>query len=131
MDTFIKVAGWITAAILGAAVWAVFPEHQTFISGILGALIVCYVFSFLVELTVKRHVGDELQELRLQTNATAECLEIIDRKVTAVLRDALEQRQARTQTLPLRPAVPIRNSEVIRSMDATGTRHQTTKAVNR
>lgn len=103
MDTFFKVAGWITAVILGAAVWTVFPEYQTIMSGILVVLIICYLFSVLVQVTVKRQIGDELQELRLQTNATAERIGVIDRKVTAVLRDALEQRQARTQTLPLRP----------------------------
>ena len=130
MDTFFKVAGWITAAILGAAVWTVFPEFQTIISGMLVALIVCYLFSVLVGVTVKRLIGDELQELRLQTNATADRLEMIDRKVTAVLRDALEQRQARTQTLPFRPLVSARNPETVRSLNSIGTRNQIAKTIN-
>ena len=126
MDTFFKVAGWITAAILGAAVWTVFPEHQTIISCILVVLIICYLFSVLVQVTVRRLIWDELQELRLQTNATAECLKVIDRKVTAVLRDALEQRQARTQTLPFRPVVSARNSP-----ESTSPRNQAAKTVKR
>ncbi len=130
MDTFFKVAGWITAAILGAAVWTVFPEYQPIISGTIAALIVCYLFSVLVGVTIKRLIGDELQELRLQTNATAERLEMIDRKVTAVLRDALEQRQARTQTLPFRPIVSARNPETVRSLDSIGTRNQIAKTIN-
>ena len=94
------------------------------------ALIVCYLFSVLVGVTVKRLIGDELQELRLQTNATADRLEMIDRKVTAVLRDALEQRQARTQTLPFRPLVPARNPETVRSLNSIGTRSQIAKTIN-
>ena len=131
MDTFFNVAGWITAAILGAAVWTVFPEYQTIIIGILVALIVCYLFSVLVQLAVRRLIWDELQELRLQTNATAERIKVIDRKVTAVLRDALEQRQARTQALPFRPVVSARSPETVRSLDSTGPRNQTAKTVNR
>ncbi len=48
METFFKVVGWTTAAILGAAVWNVFPEYRTIISSILVALFICYVFSVLV-----------------------------------------------------------------------------------
>ena len=130
MDTFFKVAGLITAAILGAAVWTVFPEYQTIISSMLVALFVCYLFSVLVGVTVKRLIGDELHELRLQTNATADRLEMIDRKVTAVLRDALEQRQARAQTLPFRPHVSARSPETARSLDSIGTRNQIAKTIN-
>jgi hypothetical protein len=119
METFFKIAGWTTAAILGAAVWTVFPEYQTIISSILAALFICYVFSVLVDVTVRRLIGDELLELRLQTNATAKHLELIDRKVTAVLRDALEQRQARTQTLPFRPIVSARTPEAVCPRDST------------
>jgi hypothetical protein len=114
MDTFFKVVGWTTAAILGVAVWNVFPEYRTIISSSLAALVICYIFSVLVQVTVRRLIGDELLELRLQTNATADRLEIIDRKVTAVLRDALEQRQART----LRPTVSAR-TEAVRPPDST------------
>jgi hypothetical protein len=118
MDTFFKVVGWTTAAILGVAVWNVFPEYRTIISSSLAALVICYIFSVLVQVTVRRLIGDELLELRLQTNATADRLEIIDRKVTAVLRDALEQRQARTQARPLRPTVSAR-TEAVRPPDST------------
>jgi hypothetical protein len=114
MDTFFKVVGWTTAAILGVAVWNVFPEYRTIISSSLAALVICYIFSVLVQVTVRRLIGDELLELRLQTNATADRLEIIDRKLTAVLRDALEQRQART----LRPTVSAR-TEAVRPPDST------------
>ncbi|MEH2540844.1 MULTISPECIES: hypothetical protein [unclassified Bradyrhizobium] len=131
METFFKVVGWTTAAILGAAVWNVFPEYRTIISSILIALFICYVFSVLVGVTVRRLIGDELLELRLQTNATADRLELIDRKVTAVLRDALEQRQARTQTLPFRPIVSAGTPEAVRSRDSIGSvRNSITETVN-
>ena len=55
---------------------------------------ICYGISIVVRVTVKSLIRDELRELRLQSNATACRLELIDRRVTAILRDALEQRQA-------------------------------------
>jgi len=60
-----------------------------------GGAFICYVLSAIVEVTVKRLVGDELLELRRQSNATANRLDLLDRKVTAILRDALEQRRLR------------------------------------
>ena len=54
--------------------------------------------------TVKRLIRDELRELRLQSNATACRLELIDRRVTAILRDALEQRQAANMRAAIRTA---------------------------
>jgi hypothetical protein len=46
------------------------------------------VLSVIVEVTVKRVMSDEHLELRSR-------LELLDRKVTAILRDALEQRRLR------------------------------------
>jgi hypothetical protein len=54
----------------------------------LAAAFVCYVLSIIVEVTVKRVISDEQLELRSR-------LELLDRKVTAILRDALEQRRLR------------------------------------
>jgi hypothetical protein len=94
METFFKVAGSIVAAVLGLLVWNVFPEAEPIITGGIAAAFVCYVFSILVKVTVKQLIGDELIELRLQSNATADRLNVLDRKVTAILRDALERREA-------------------------------------
>ena len=55
---------------------------------------ICYGISIVVRVTVKSLIRDELRELRLQSSATACRLELIDRRVTAILRDALEQRRA-------------------------------------
>jgi hypothetical protein len=46
------------------------------------------VLSIIVEVTVKRVISDEQLELRSR-------LDVLDRKVTAILRDALEQRRIR------------------------------------
>jgi predicted PurR-regulated permease PerM len=95
MKTFFKVAVWIMAAIVGLFFWNVTPDFRPILSWILAAAFICYVLSAIVEVTVKRLVGDELLELRRQSNATANRLDLLDRKVTAILRDALEQRRLR------------------------------------
>jgi hypothetical protein len=71
------------------------PDFRPILGWLLAAAFICYVLSAIVEVTVKRLVGDELLELRRQSNATANRLDLLDRKVTAILRDALEQRRLR------------------------------------
>ena len=95
MKTFLKAVGWIMAAVLGLFVWNVTPDFRPIVTWVLAAAFICYVLSAIVEVTVKRLIGDELLELRRQSSATANRLDVLDRKVTAILRDALEQRRLR------------------------------------
>ena len=94
MGTFFKVVGWVIATISGLLVWNILPETRAIISSGMVVAFICYGISIVVGITVKKLIGDELRELRLQSNAAACRLELIDRRVTAILRDALEQRQA-------------------------------------
>ena len=102
MRTFFKVVGWLMAAISGLLVWNILPETRAIISCGMIVAFICYGISIVVGVTVKRLIRDELQELRLQSNATACRLELIDRRVTAILRDALEQRQAASMRVAVR-----------------------------
>jgi hypothetical protein len=95
MKTFLRIALWILALMLGLFVWNVTPDFRPIISWVLAAAFVCYVLSIIVEVTVKRLIADELLELLRQSNATANRLDLLDRKVTAILKDALEQRRLR------------------------------------
>lgn len=88
MKTFFKVVVWIAAVFLGLFVWNVLPDYRPLVSSILAATFVCYVLSIIVEVTVKRVMSHEQLELRSR-------LDLLDRKVTAILRDALEQRRLR------------------------------------
>jgi predicted PurR-regulated permease PerM len=85
MKTFFKVVIWITTIFAGLVVWNMAPDFRPLVSSILAAAFVCYVLSVIVEVTVKRVISDEQLELRSR-------LEVLDRKVTAILRDALERR---------------------------------------
>jgi hypothetical protein len=88
MKTFFKVVIWIAALFFGLFVWNALPDFRPLVSSILAAAFACYVLSVIVEVTVKRVMSDEQLELRSR-------LELLDRKVTAILRDALEQRRLR------------------------------------
>jgi hypothetical protein len=88
MKTFFKVVIWITAIVVGLAVWNVAPDFRPLVSSILAAAFVCYVLSIIVEVTVKRVISNEQLELRSR-------LEVLDRKVTAILREAFERRHPR------------------------------------
>ncbi len=85
MKIFFKVVIWITTVVAGLVVWNVAPDFRPLVSSILAAAFVCYALSIIVEVTVKRVISDEQLELRSR-------LEVLDRKVTAILRDALERR---------------------------------------
>jgi hypothetical protein len=86
MKTFFKVVIWMAAAFVGLFVWNVASDFRPLVASILAAAFVCYVLSMIVEVTVKRVISDEQLELRRR-------LEVLDRKVTAILRDAFERRR--------------------------------------
>ena len=88
MKTFFKIVVWMTTLFLGLLVWNGLPDFRPLVSSILAAAFVCYVLSVIVEITVKRVIANEQLELRSR-------LEVLDRKVTAILRDAVEQRRVR------------------------------------
>jgi Flp pilus assembly protein TadB len=88
MKTFFKAVIWMATAVAGLVVWNVAPDLRPLISSILAAAFVCYVLSVIVEVTVKRVISDEQLELRSR-------LDVLDRKVTAILRDAFERRHLR------------------------------------
>ena len=78
----------MAAAFVGLFVWNVAPDFRPLVSSILAATFVCYVLSIIVEAAVKRVISDEHLELRSR-------LEVLDRKVTAIFRDAFELRRLR------------------------------------
>jgi hypothetical protein len=88
MKTFFKAVIWMAAIVAGLVVWNAAPEFRPLVSSILAAAFVCYVLSIIVEVTVKRVISDEQLELRSR-------LDVLDRKVTAILRDAFERRSPR------------------------------------
>ena len=88
MKTFFKVVIWIVTVVAGLVFWNVTTDFRPLVSSILAAAFVCYVLSIIVEVTVKRVISDEQLELRSR-------LEVLDRKVTAILRDAFERRRLR------------------------------------
>ena len=85
MVTFFKVVGWVMATISGLLVWNILPETRAVISCGMVVAFICYGISIVVGVTVKRLIGDELLELRLQCNAVANRLELMDRKGTVRL----------------------------------------------
>ena len=94
MDRIFKIVGWVVVAVLGLVVWIFFPEARTIIACFITATLIFHVFFAAVKVTVGRLVGDQLMELRLEINSVDERLELMDRKINALLRNALEQREA-------------------------------------
>ena len=88
MKTFFKSVIWMAAIVAGLVAWNVAPDFRPLVASILAAAFVCYVLSVIVEVTVKRVISDEQLELRSR-------LEVLDWKVTAILRDAFERRSPR------------------------------------
>ena len=88
MRTVLKIAVWFVAAFIGLFVWNAAPDFRPLIGWLIVAAFMCYLLSVIVEMTVRRVMA--IQQLELRNR-----LEVLDRKVTALLRDALEQRRLR------------------------------------
>jgi hypothetical protein len=96
MDRIFKIVGGAVVAVLGVVVWIFFPEARTIIACFITATLIFHVFFAAVRVTVGRLVGDQLTELRLEINSVDKRLEFMDRKINALLRNALEQRETST-----------------------------------
>ena len=88
MKAFFKAVIWIAVIAAGLVGWNVAPDFRPLVSSILAAAFVCYVLSIIVAVTVRRVISDEQLELRSR-------LEVLDRKVTAILQDTFERRRVR------------------------------------
>ena len=88
MKTALRIASWFAALFVGLFFWNVTPDSRPLLTWIIAAAIAGYVISIFVGMSIKRAASAELLELH-------ERIELLDRKVTALLRDALEQRRAR------------------------------------
>jgi hypothetical protein len=88
MKTFFKIVIWFAAAFVGLFVWNMTPDFRPLLTWLIVAAFVCYVLSIIVQMTVKRVISGDQQEIRNR-------LELLDRKLTALRKDALEQRRLR------------------------------------
>jgi Flp pilus assembly protein TadB len=88
MKTVLKIAIWFAAVFVGLFLWNVTPDFRPLLTWIIAAAVAGYFISVIVEMTVKRVTSAQQIELHNR-------LELLDRKVTALLRDALEQRRGR------------------------------------
>ena len=95
MKSFIKFAIWLAAAFVGLFIWNTAPDFRPIATWAVPAAIACYGLSFIVQRAVRRLISDELIELRHQMDLATNQLTTLDRKVTVLLKDALEQRQQR------------------------------------
>ena len=68
---------------------------STYLTWLLPVAIVGYAAVFSVQTTIRRLVSDELIGLRQQLDLSIGQLTTLNRKVTALLEDALERRQQR------------------------------------
>jgi hypothetical protein len=95
MRAIVKFAIWLAAAFIGLFVWNTVPDFRPVAIWALPAAIVCYALSLVAQRTIRRLVADELIDLRHQMEFATDRLELLDRKITILLKDALDQRQQR------------------------------------
>ena len=95
MRPFIKLTIWLATAFVGLFVWNAAPDFRPILTWLLPVAIVGYAAVFSVQTTNRRLVSDELIGLRQQLDLSIGQLTTLNRKVTALLEDALERRQQR------------------------------------
>jgi hypothetical protein len=94
MKSFLKITGWLVVGLVGLVLYLTFPEVQKYVAGALGGAVVYRGLKTLLEDVLTRLVKVHLLELGQQNNATADRLDTIERKVSAILQDAYERRRA-------------------------------------
>jgi len=94
MKSFRNLATGLAVAIVGLFFWNGAPDlRPKFAWTIVAAAICCYVLVLAAQGIIRRLLTDELIDLRYKLDATTEKLEILDRKLTVLLKHALIQRQ--------------------------------------
>ncbi|MET0677087.1 MAG: hypothetical protein ABW175_14910 [Bradyrhizobium sp.] len=88
MRSYSRIVAWFAAAVAGVLVWNLIPDLRPIISWLIVASLICYLVSILVGMTVKRVMSAEQLELHSR-------LDLLDRKLNALLKEALEQRRPR------------------------------------
>lgn len=88
MRLYLRIVAWFAAAIVGLLVWNLIPDLRPVISWLIVASLIGYLVSILVGMTVRRVMSAEQIELHSR-------LDLLDRKVNALLKEALEQRKLR------------------------------------
>ena len=86
MSAYARIAVWFAAAFAGLLVWNLAPDLRPLITWFMIGMFICYGISLIVGQTVKRIIS--IEQLSLHNR-----LDVLDRKVTALLRNALEERR--------------------------------------
>lgn len=93
MKTFRNLATGLAVAIVGLLFWNGAPDLRPIFAWTIVAVIGCYVLVLAAKRILRRLLTEELVELRYKLDATTDKLEILDRKLTVLLKHALMQRQ--------------------------------------
>jgi len=89
MKSFRTLATGLAVAIVGLFFWNGAPDLRPIFAWTILAAICCYVLVLAAQGIIRRLLTDELYKL----DATTDKLEILDRKLTVLLKHALMQRQ--------------------------------------
>ena len=89
MKSFRTLAIGLAVAIVGLFFWNGAPDLRPIFAWTILAAICCYVLVLAAQGIIRRLLTDELYKL----DATTDKLEILDRKLTVLLKHALMQRQ--------------------------------------
>jgi len=93
MKSFRTLATGLAVAIVGLFFWNGAPDRRPIFAWTILAAICCYVLVLAAQGIIRRLLTDELTDLRYKLDATTDKLEILDRKLTVLLKHALMQRQ--------------------------------------
>ena len=86
MRPYLKIIIWFAAAFAGVFLWNMSPDARPLMTWLIAASLACYIVCVLVGMTVRRVMSAEQSKLHSR-------LDLLDRKVTALLKATLDQRR--------------------------------------
>ncbi len=95
MNNFRKFVAGLVAAIVGLFFWNGLPDFRPVFAWTIVAAIGCYALALIAQKMIRSLLSDELVHIGQKMDMAADKLELLDRKLTVLVKDALEQRQQR------------------------------------
>lgn len=93
MEALRRFASAIALAVVALGVWNAFPDYRPVFIWVVLAILAHNAVWQLAQSAARRRLSEELLDIRIQGNNTGEKLDLLDRKINALLEDAIQRRR--------------------------------------
>lgn len=93
MEALRRFAAAIALAVVALGVWNAFPDYRPVYIWVVLAILAHNAVWHVAQSAARRRLSEELLDIRAQGNNVEEKLDLLDRKINALLEDAVQRRR--------------------------------------